>query len=180
VTGYASGEAAGVYAASQRQTNLDPDLVEAQKAELYAPLGKAGIPPKEVLREIQEVVFPFDVSILKNERSLKKALDKMERIKEELIPQMGAKDPHYLMKLMEVRSIAYMSELYIRASLMRTESRAGHYREDFPDRDDKNWLRWIIVSQKGGKIDLRTQTLPMDRYKFRATRFYSDNFTFPK
>jgi len=58
---------------------------------------------------------------------------------------------------------------------MRTESRAGHYREDFPERDDKNWLRWIIVSQKGGKIELRSETLPMDRYKFRATRFYSDN-----
>jgi succinate dehydrogenase/fumarate reductase flavoprotein subunit len=180
VTGYNAGESAGNFARSQKEPQVDESEVEEQKRILYAPLGKMGIPPKEVLREIQEVIFPYDISILKNEKSLKKALDKLERIKEELIPQMGVKDAHYLMKLMEVRSIAYMSELYVRASLMRTESRAGHYREDYPERDDKNWLSWIIASQKGGRFNLRTEPLPIARYRFKATRFYSENFTFPK
>ncbi len=180
VTGYMAGESAGKFAAeTQKEIQINPEEIEEKKKTLYLPLGKTGIPPKEVLREIQEVVFPYDISILKHEGSLNKALIKMERIKEKLIPQMVAKDPHYLMKLNEVKSIAFMTELYLKTSLMRKESRAGHYREDFPKRDDKNWLKYIIINLKGEEINLRTESLPMHKYKFKPERFYSDNFIFP-
>ena len=179
VTGYLSGEAAGRYAATRTGASPDMDLVEQGKRELYAPYGKSGIMPKEVLREIQKTIFPYDVSILKNEVSLKQALSKLETIKENLLPRMGAPDAHYLMKLMEVKSIFLMSELYVRASLMRKESRAGHFREDYPRRDDPNWLSRILVSQRGEAIDLRSEPMPVERYKIKATRYYSDNFTFP-
>jgi succinate dehydrogenase/fumarate reductase flavoprotein subunit len=135
--------------------------------------------PKQVLREIQKVIFPYDVSILKSGPSLKKALSKLETIKENLLPRMGAPDAHYLMKLMEVKSIFLMSELYVRASLMRKESRAGHFREDHPGRDDANWLCQILVSQKREAIDLRSEPLPVERHKIKPTRYYSDNFSFP-
>lgn len=62
---------------------------------------------------------------------------------------------------------------------MRTESRAGHYREDYPDRDD-NLLGWIMISHDGEKLNLRLEPIPYDRYRFKPTRFYSDNFKFPK
>jgi len=179
VTGYIAGETAGRYAASQKAIDIDTSLVGYQKQNLYAPFEKSGIPSKEVLREIQKIVFPFDVSILKTEAGLKKALAGLERIREKSLPRMGAPDPHYLMKLMEVKSIFLMSELFVRASLMRTESRAGHYREDHPLRDDSTWLGQIMVSQKGEAINLRVELLPVDRYRIKPTRYYSDNFTFP-
>lgn len=133
-----------------------------------------------MLTEIQEAVFPYEVCILKNEKSLNNALDKIERLKYEVLPQMTAGDAHYLMKLIEVQAIAFVAELYLRTSLMRTETRAGHYREDYPDRDDKNWLKWIVASQKNGELNLRTEPVPFDRYRFKPTRYYMDNFQFPK
>jgi succinate dehydrogenase/fumarate reductase flavoprotein subunit len=150
------------------------------KASLYKPLGKKGILPKEVLREIQESVFPCDVSILKQHTSLTRALEKLNKIEAELFPHMAAPDPHYLMKLMEVRSIHLMSQLYVRASLMRTESRAGHYREDYPERDDTKWLGQIMARLDRERFSLRFEPLPMDRYRITPTRYYSDNFTFPR
>ncbi len=91
---------------------------------------------------------------------------------------MTAKDPHYLTKLFEVRAIAFTTDLYLRTSLMRTETRAGHFREDYPQRDD-NWLKWIIVSQKDGKLNFRTEAVPLNKYRFKLTRYYMDNFQFP-
>ena len=35
---------------------------------------------------------------------------------------------------------------------MRTESRGGHYREDFPERDDENWLKNIVIKNDNGEI----------------------------
>jgi succinate dehydrogenase / fumarate reductase, flavoprotein subunit len=180
VTGHLSGEAAGKFAALQVARDPDADLVSRQKEDLYTPFQKSGIMPKEVLRQIQKVVFTHDVSILKREASLKQALSELERIKAEALPRMGAPDAHYLMKLMEVRSIFLMSELYVRASLARRESRAGHYREDYPERDDANWMNAIMAGQKDGEINLRKEPVPIDRYKIKPTRYYSDNFTFPR
>ncbi len=180
VTGYIAGDSAAEYTKSHKPLPIDKAEVEALRSQLYAPLGKAGISPKEVLTEVQEAFFPYDVTILKNEASLKKAINKIETIKDELLPLMGARDAHYLMKLVEVRGVTQITELFLRASLMRVESRAGHYREDYPNRDDRNWLKWIIISQKNGKLNFRTEPVPVERYKFKLTRYYMDNFEFPK
>lgn len=67
----------------------------------------------------------------------------------------------------------------LKASIMRTESRVSHYREDYPSRDDENWMKWIIVGYNGEKLSLHTEPLPLDRYKFKPTRYYSDNFRIP-
>jgi len=180
VTGYITGKSAARYAKSRKPSQIDENEVQKLKNNLFAPLQKEGMPPKKVLTETQKAAFPYDVCILKNETSLKKALSKIGSIRDELLPQLQAKDAHYLMKLIEVRSIAFVAELFLRASLMRTESRAGHYREDYPRRDDKNWLQWIIISRQENKLKLSTKPVPFDKYKFKITRCYSDNFDFTK
>jgi succinate dehydrogenase/fumarate reductase flavoprotein subunit len=39
------------------------------------------------------------------------------------------------------------AEMKLRASLYRTESRGNHYREDYPDTNDKDWLAWVVIEQ---------------------------------
>ena len=92
---------------------------------------------------------------------------------------MGARDPHYLMKAIEVEEIALVSELYLRASLKREESRAGHFRADFPDRDNDKWLCWIVARHDGEKIRFSTKPVPVEQYRIKLSKYYSDNFTFP-
>jgi succinate dehydrogenase/fumarate reductase flavoprotein subunit len=180
VTGYITGKVAAEHARSNEPLLPDESEVAEYKKQLFAPVGESGIAPKEVLREIQETIFPYDVSIIKSEASLTRALAKIDRVENELLPQSTAKDAHYLMKLIEVKAIAWLSELYLRASLMREETRAGHYREDYPDRDNANWLKWIVFSQKDGKLNVRTEPVPFDRYKIKPTRYYMDQFRFPR
>jgi succinate dehydrogenase/fumarate reductase flavoprotein subunit len=180
VLGSITGRCAGEFAKSQEQLALDGSEIKALKSHLYDSIGKKGIPPSEVLNEVRKAIFYQDVAILKNESSLLKALSRMEEIRSEIVPQMTARDPHYLMKIIEVQGIALVAELFLRASLMRTESRAGHFRADYPERDNDNWLCWIIAYQDGDKIGLHKKPIPVERYPIRLIRYYSDNFTFPK
>ena len=180
VTGDITGEAAGRFAKLRDLGPLNPRKVAALKKETLAPLGKEGIPPVEVLREVREAVFPYDVCVLKNEKSMKTALGKLAAIKNELFPKMTASEPHYLMKMVEVRGITRLSELFVSASLFRKESRAGHFRVDYPERDDENWLCRVVGREEQGKIRYRKDPLPLKEYRIKATRYYSDNFTYPR
>ena len=58
--------------------------------------------------------------------------------------------------------------LFLKASLVRQESRSDHKREDFPDADNKNWLRWIVFN-KNLKDGFRIEDLPWHRYKHQPS-----------
>jgi succinate dehydrogenase/fumarate reductase flavoprotein subunit len=178
VTGYMVGESAGKYAQSHTGSSIAGNDIEALKNKLFGILGKEGISPRELLLQIQKIIFPYQVSILKSQKSLVDALHKIEGLKKDMLPQLAAKDAHNLANIIEVRSTLNTTERYLRASLLRTESRAGHFREDYPRRDDQNWMKWIVVSEKNSEFQYRTEPVPIDRYKFKPTRYYMDNFKF--
>lgn len=182
VTGYLTGEGVAEFLAKEPPVDivLQEAELDALQREIYAPLGKDGLSPKEVLTEIQEIMFPYQVSIIKNEAALQDALHRLKTLQLSKIPKMAAKDYHYLLKLREVRSVAFISELYLRASLERRESRAGHYREDYPQRDDK-YLAWLTITKgERNQMAFAWQPVPIDQYKYPITKYYSDNFTFMK
>ncbi|UCF55929.1 MAG: hypothetical protein JSW15_07370, partial [Deltaproteobacteria bacterium] len=58
---------------------------------------------------------------------------------------------------MEVRTRMLVGEIMVRASLMRTESRAGLYRVDYPRTDRSEWDKNIVVSQENGQMKLERQ-----------------------
>ena len=66
--------------------------------------------------------------------------------------------------------MALEAEMFYRASLERTESRGFHLREDFPERDDERWLKWVIVQKDGEGMRLRTDDIPMESYPYKPPR----------
>jgi succinate dehydrogenase/fumarate reductase flavoprotein subunit len=52
------------------------------------------------------------------------------------------------------------ADLILKSSLFRTESRGTHYREDYPRRDDPNWLAWTVAKEEDGEVKLSKEPLP--------------------
>ena len=182
-TGYLAAE--GIHQYLQQEgsaisTQPSKEDLETKRSLLSEQLQKTGVNGKEVLRKIQELVLPYNVSILKSEKSLNSALHELQQIQKDLLPEMGSGDAHYLMKCKEIEAIAIVTEMFLKASLMRKETRGGHYREDYPQRDDQNWLGWIKIRQENGNMKLRLEPVPLKTYKHPVERYYQDNFQFPK
>ena len=55
--------------------------------------------------------------------------------------------------------------------LHRRESRGGHYREDYPDRDDENFLKHTILRQEGDKLRIEYSEVDI-KYHQPAERKY--------
>lgn len=178
VTGYLAGEAIASFIQNTPAVVRHPEPDDSYQQLLYAPLRRKGISPKSVLTKIQSIMFPHDVSIIKNEGALRRALAQIEDIRENDLPSMAAPDMHYLLKLKEVEGVALVSELYLRASLERRETRAGHFREDFPHRN-LDMLAWQVLCQTPeGGVEHTWKPVPQERYKIPVTRYYQDNFVF--
>ncbi len=180
VLGRCAGESAAKYAKSHTMLQVDEEQVSDLKEQCFARLGQTGINPEQVITEVRKVISIYDVCVLKSDTGLRAALAKIESIRDNLLPEMDAQDLHYLGKSKDTRSITLMAEMFLRASLLRTESRTSHYRVDYPSRNDKSWLKWIMISYNNRKLSLRTEYLPVERYKLKTWHYYSDNFKFPK
>ncbi len=148
----------------------DDQEIGRAKEKIFAPLNRShGYSASEAIRSIQEVVVPVRYSMRRNRERLEEALSKVEGVREKLT-ELYADDPHGLVKCHEASCIALCAEMGFRAALARTESRGWHYREDYPERDDANWLKWIIVRKAGDDMAVTTEPIPMDRYKIKPDR----------
>lgn len=99
-------------------------------------------------REIQTVMWDY-VGIVRSNFRLERAARRLRLIKDEV------KDFYRRTKvtegLIELRSLATVADLIVRSAMMRNESRGLHYTTDYPERDDKSWLRDTMIERYGSK-----------------------------
>ena len=164
-----AGPSAASYASKAAAPAANLAEVKAMKEKIFSPLQQAqGITPQEAISDIQDITAPLKYSLRRHKSRLDESIKKLDELKGKL-PGLKAKDFHYLSKCHEVQSIATCAELTFRAALMRTESRGFHFREDYPERDDMNWLSWIVIKQEGKKMAFSTIPVPIETYKVKPS-----------
>lgn len=168
--GARAGLGAAEYAKQVKGAEIEVDEaeVEALIAEIRKPLFvESGVEPDHLVTAVQEAIIPKDVYLLRSGENLQKALDRILYLKEYEMPYLKAYDSHYLRMAIEAKNMVLCAELFLRAALMRTETRGSHLRLDYPETDNKEWLKWIIVSRKGEDLDFRLEDIPIERYPMK-------------
>ena len=176
-SGIRAGASMAEYVEHAELGAIDLEQVKAYKEKLYAPLHRNTThKPQEIFGRIEEFAFHMDVMLAKTDKRIRRVLDQIDEMRQ-LVPQLTAVDAHTLTRYLRVADCLLCLEFVFRAALMRTESRGGryrHYREDYPERDDENWLKWIVIQKgKDGQMELFTQDIPMDTYKFQPDGYKS-------
>jgi len=167
-TAMRSGPAAARYANTVSEaTRADAAQAESLKQGFTGPLARErGVHPLELVKQIQNAIVPLGYCMYKSKERLEEALAMVLDVKAQ-IPDLRATDYHHLAACNEVRSMVHDAELFFRASLERKETRGWHIREDYPERDDAEWLKWIILKDVGGEMAVSTERVPVERYSYR-------------
>ncbi len=150
---------------------LNPQAnVEEMIKKLYSSEGKESV--AEIRQEMQEEMME-NASVFRNKETLTNAKNKIAELKERY-QQISISDrtKSFNMELYEAIELGFMldlAEVLVESAFNRTESRGAHYREDFPHRDDNNWLKHTLAFKKDNKIEFRykpvviTKFLPKER-----------------
>lgn len=164
VYGRICGENGMEYSATVEHMEPDPEWLEAEKARIYAPLDQPnGVPHTQVEYKLRRLVNDY-LQPPKSQHRMEIGLSQFVRYQETL-GLMGARDPHELMRCMEVHFIRDCAEMAARASLYRKESRWGlyHYRLDYPDKNNEEWFCNVnLKKDESGNMTLFK--LPVDPY----------------
>ena len=152
VFGRRAGIAAAEYANSVKHVDLPADaqgqtitLVE----KLRSSTGGERVAP--LRRELQETM-DMNAQVYRTEVTLKQALADVqalrERYKNVSIQDKGTRYNTDLLEAIELGFLLDLAEVLVVSALERKESRGGHAREDYPHRDDVNFMRHTMASRK--------------------------------
>jgi len=161
-TGRYAGRKATEYALKVSVPVIDRSQVDEEKARVYAPIKrKDGIDWKELEAGIARVMQDYCGEV-KNEQLLNLGLKWLDEIKEGEAAELYARNPHELMRALEVLTILTVGEMVIHASLARKASNAllGFKRSDYPEENPPEWQKWITTTLVDGKV--KVGELPLD------------------
>jgi succinate dehydrogenase/fumarate reductase flavoprotein subunit len=164
VYGKLAGTNAAEYIKHVEHTDPDQEFIEAERERIYRPLNQPnGIPHTQVEYKLRRLVNDY-LQPPKSGTKLEIAIQHFERYRETL-NEMGARDPHELMRAMEVHFIRDCAEMAAKASLFRKESRWGlyHYRLDYPEKNNEEWFCHVnLKKDEEGNMSLFKQ--PVEPY----------------
>ena len=139
---------------------LDAAVIQLLHDDTMRPLQAAAAAESDrILRDLQAVMFAYDVGILKSAERLQRALREVEALDQQF-QDLAAPHTHELVRLKETEAMLLAARFILGASLLRTESRLSHFREDHPQRDDANWLVWIDVLPGGNQPEFTKTPVP--------------------
>lgn len=155
VFGRIAAENAVDYIESLEHLEPDQDFLETEKARIYGPLTRPnGIPHTQVEYKLRRLVNDY-LQPPKVTNKLEIGLKHFVNYHDTL-EQMGARDPHELMRCNEVHFIRDCAEMAAKASLFRKESRWGlyHYCLDYPDKNNEEWFCHVHLKKSSrGTMD---------------------------
>ena len=168
VFGKRAGEYAAKYAKENAAGRIDQAQIDRTAAEALAPFDRAGetgtggTGPFQVQQDLQELMQNL-VGIVRNESEMAAALEGLQKLwsRAQSAGAAGNRDynPGWHTAL-DLKNLLTVSEAITRSALERKESRGGHFRDDFPEKDPE-CAKFNVVTYMGADGRMRIRREPV-------------------
>ncbi|GAB2598741.1 succinate dehydrogenase flavoprotein subunit [Streptomyces capparidis] len=174
VFGRRAGLAAAEYASGADWVEL-PEQPERAVHELIEGLrtgtGNERVP--EIRTALQETM-DVNAMVFRTEATLKQAVADIAELKERYrnvtVQDKGRRYNTDLLEAVELGNLLDLAEVLAVSALARKESRGGHYREDYPNRDDVNFMRHTMAYREegaDGTVSIRLDYKPVVQTRYQ-------------
>ncbi|MHA7142047.1 succinate dehydrogenase flavoprotein subunit [Arthrobacter sp. Sr33] len=172
------GKRAGIYAAEYALTADFIEIPENPLTETQSLLdtmrsSEGGERVAQIRKELQDIM-DANVQVFRTEETLLEALSVIdgleERYKHVTVQDKGKRFNLDLLEAVELGFLLDMAKVMTAAALHRKESRGGHFREDFPERDDENYMTHSMAykdptATETSGVRLKTKPVVFTRYQ---------------
>ncbi|MFK0157467.1 succinate dehydrogenase flavoprotein subunit [Streptomyces sp. NPDC090493] len=173
VFGRRAGIAAAAYAHGHEYVELPEnptEFVVDQIERLRSSTGNERV--ATIRRELQDTM-DANVMVFRTEQTIKTAVEKIAELRERYrnvsIQDKGKRFNTDLLEAIELGNLLDLAEVMAVSALARKESRGGHYREDYPNRDDVNFMRHTMAYREVG--DDGAESIRLDYKPVVQTRY---------
>lgn len=179
VFGKIAGEHAGDYILSKSKTNQGASALKQALDEVKAMIeglkNQSGEEsPTKIKVELGEVMKE-KVGIFRDEKSLLFALDKVRELKDRYkragLQYKGGKANYDLLWTLALKGNLDVAEVIIVGALHRKESRGSHFREDYPKRDDQNFLKHTIAKWNGEEPEISWSPVTLGLFEPKERKY---------
>ena len=115
------------------------------------------------------------VGIFRNKKELGEALEKIRELREDYARiYLSGKCLRYsqeLINILEFESMLDLAEIITLGALNREETRGSHYRLDYKERNDKDWLKHTLITWKEGQPQISYRDVDVSKYEPKARKY---------
>ncbi|MBM7437190.1 succinate dehydrogenase flavoprotein subunit [Streptomyces sp. HB132] len=173
VFGRRSGIAAAEYSAKNDFVELPENPAQLVVDQVERLRNSTGTERVHALRTELQECMDANVMVFRTEQTIKTAVDKIAELRARYlnvsIQDKGKRFNTDLLEAVELGNLLDLAEVMATSALARKESRGGHYREDFPNRDDVNFMRHTMAYRE--VADDGTESIRLDYKPVVTTRY---------
>jgi len=172
VFGRRAGLAAAEYAAGAAQPELAPQPELFVTEMVHALLTSTGSERVAAIRRELQHTMDRNAQVYRTEESLAEAAADIAGLKRRYprvaITDKGTRFNSDLLEAIELGFLLDLAEVLVISARARTESRGGHFREDYPHRDDDTFMRHTMAYLNPDSI-VRLEYMPVVQTRYQPT-----------
>ena len=169
VFGRRGGLSAAAYANATDHVDLPENPAAGVEALLQRLKDGTGTERVAAIRAELQETMDANASVYRTEATLKQAELDIAALKERYqhvgVSDRGARYNTELLEAVELGFLLDLAEVLVVSARARNESRGGHFREDFPHRDDAQFMRHTMAYREGDAIRLDYKPVVQTRYQ---------------
>jgi succinate dehydrogenase / fumarate reductase flavoprotein subunit len=169
VFGRRGGLSAAAYANSVEFVELPENPAAEVEILLQQLRDGGGTENVAAIRSALQETMDTNASVYRTEATLKQAEADILALKDRYtrvgVADRGLRYNTELLEAVELGFLLDLAQVLVVSALARNESRGGHFREDYPTRDDVNFMRHTMAYKEGSEVRLDYKPVVMTRYQ---------------
>ncbi|OGL39552.1 MAG: fumarate reductase (quinol) flavoprotein subunit [Candidatus Schekmanbacteria bacterium RIFCSPHIGHO2_02_FULL_38_11] len=158
------------FVSSAEFSKISENILKDEEKRIKKLVDRKGKESSSAIRKELSEILTFKVGVFRVGNEIEQALKEIkklqERAKKVFIQDKGTVYNTQLTSVIEMEFLLTISEIIALGALNRKESRGAHYRNDYTERNDKNWMKHTIAKKgKDGKINISYEPVSVTKYQ---------------